>query len=328
MLLRNAGPFSGLILQVVPSYLGFQGVLPQECPSVGGCPVYGMNSINAPDLWNRLVAVPNFGSAATARRGCVIDTGVRFNHLDLTANLLTAASATHVTKLNHAGNTVTPAAGGDNMFAGPDPAGYFSGHGTHVAGIMVGVWNAVVPEGIVGVDGQNAKVASCRIFDDQGPHYEDDSLKQCLQHATSNNLQVINLSVGGPNTNAPPYIRDAIQAACKAGAIVTISAGNGVNTSTGIFQGVNIAGMTAATSPSGFNVSPIWPANFAGTLACVITVASVDITNTLAFNSNYGNNVRIAAPGVDIRSDYNLPLTDSAPNATLSGTSMAVGVGG
>jgi subtilisin family serine protease len=144
-----------------------------------------------------------------------------------------------------------------------------NGHGTVVAGIIA----ANVNNGI-GIAGVNpwAKIMPLKVADHKG---RTDTIKvaKAIVYAADSGARVINVSLGA-KINAE-VVKRAIDYAAKKNALVVVSAGN-----------------------SGVDVKDFTPSAFANTIA----VAAVDTASNRAGFSNFGDNITIAAPGVDILS--------------------------
>jgi len=97
-----------------------------------------------------------------------------------------------------------------------------------------------------------------------------------LKYAADNGAKVINLSIGGPDSE---IVRDAVSYAVDKGAFVAIAAGNE-------FEEGN---------PTEF------PAAFAPSIDGAMSVAAVGRSLRRAFYSNTGTHIEIAAPGGDDR---------------------------
>lgn len=80
-----------------------------------------------------------------------------------------------------------------------------SGHGTHVAGTVFGLWNGQGMAGIVG----KARGAVCKAFvpDANGPGVPGAPVEaqiRCIEHAIKNKFDIINLSIGGARRSQLP----------------------------------------------------------------------------------------------------------------------------
>ncbi len=157
-------------------------------------------------------------------------------------------------------------------------------HGTHVAGIAAA--NTDNGEGITGM-APKASILPVRVLDADGSGTLDD-VAQGIRYAADQGAQVINLSLGGKIGSKT--LEAAVNYAWEQGSVVVAAAGN-------------------ESTPL-----PSYPAYYENAIA----VAATDENDAIAYFSNYGLWVDIAAPGVDIHS--------TIPNggyASYSGTSMA-----
>ena len=156
------------------------------------------------------------------------------------------------------------------------------GHGTHVAGIIAARRNA---KGLVGV-APEAKIYVAKALGDDGSGTMDAvaaGIYWCLERGA----RVINMSLGG--TQEDPVLRAAIKAAIAAGVTVVCAAGN---------EGGAV--------------------DFPGRWPECLAVSAVDKLRRIAPFSCRGEEVDVAAPGVEILSTFR-----GGTYASLSGTSMA-----
>ena len=214
---------------------------------------WGITDINAPAVWSG-------GNTGDPIKVGVIDTGISSSHPDLIANIKGGV------------NTIKPIRGWNDD----------NGHGSHVAGTIAALNNT---HGVVGGAPQ-ADLYAIKVLNSAGSGYYSDIIEG-LQWAINNNLQVVNMSLGG-TTNYQP-LHDAITAARNAGILVVAAAGN-----------------------SGGSV--IYPAAYPEAVA----VSALDSSHALASWSSRGPEVDLSAPGVSVYSTYK-----GTGYATLSGTSMA-----
>ncbi len=162
----------------------------------------------------------------------------------------------------------------------------YSGHGTHVAGILAAEKNGI---GVVGV-APKAKLYIAKAFDKSGKT-DYSCVEKSILWLMDKNVDVINMSFSSPYTSER-YSR-LVRMIHRKGITMICAAGNeGTN-------GNNTIG---------------YPANFAETIA----VSAVDINKTIADFSSQGSAAEISAAGINIYSTY---LNNGY--ATLSGTSMA-----
>jgi subtilisin len=157
------------------------------------------------------------------------------------------------------------------------------GHGTHCAGIIAGLDNNF---GIVGV-APRAQIYAAKVLDDDGAG-DVESVIKGIDYGIRQDVDIISMSLG--TTKDPgEELRDACKRAREAGIIIIAASGNESST----------VGYPAA-----------YPE--------VLAVGAIDQALESAEFSNFGPELDISAPGVDILSTY---LNGSY--AKLSGTSMA-----
>jgi subtilisin family serine protease len=161
------------------------------------------------------------------------------------------------------------------------------GHGTHVAGIAAAVGNNSL--GIAGT-AWTAHLMPVKVLDQSG-NGDDAEVAVGIVWAADHGAQVINLSLGGPCPS--PVMEMAVTYAYTMGVTVVAAAGNYGNT----------------TDPR-----ILCPAAYEHTLA----VGATDQSNSRAWFSNYGPELDVVAPGVNIYS-----TTRGGGYGYKSGTSMA-----
>jgi len=155
------------------------------------------------------------------------------------------------------------------------------GHGTHVAGIVAARNNTY---GAVGV-APDVSLWAVKVLSDSGSGYTSDII-QGLDWCAANGVKVASMSLGGGSTTSLKYACDR---AYGRGVLLVAAAGNNAG---------------AVSYPAAYS--------------SVIAVSATDSYNRLAYFSNYGSQVELAAPGVSIYSTYK-----NGSYAGMSGTSMA-----
>jgi subtilisin family serine protease len=256
--------------------------------------LYGLAKIGAPAAWDLTT-----GSRETVV--AVIDTGIKYNHEDLAANIWTNAGEIAGNGIDDDGNGfVDDFYGYDFFFNDSDPLDE-NGHGTHVAGTIGAVGNNNL--GVVGVN-WNVKIMTVKIYDNDGFGSTSAMLINAYNYVRimknrGVNIRVTNNSYSGCD-EACGYdqaTKDALDAMGDAGILNVIAAGNDAR---------NI------------ETTPAFPASY--TSPSVISVAASSANDTKPGFSNFGAaSVDLAAPGVGILSTFGLNLD----YASLSGTSMA-----
>jgi hypothetical protein len=248
----------------------------------GGSGEWNVNAINAPESW----AAGYDGDGVVV---AVIDTGVTWNHPDLSTQIWVNMDEVAGNGIDDDRNGyIDDIRGWDFVARDADPSDG-NGHGTHVAGIIAADADG---QGATGV-APGAKIMPVRVLGNDGSG-SDANVAAGIRYAANNGADIINLSLGGAYSNS---ILSAIQYAQQRNVLVVVAAGN-----------------ESASTPS-------YPARYSATLANVVSVGAHSSSNSLASFSNRvgtSNAVQVDAPGVNIVS--------SMPNgrtALMSGTSMA-----
>jgi subtilisin family serine protease len=197
-------------------------------------------------------------------------------------------------------------AGGANFSKGK-PGKYSDGHGhgTHVAGTAAAKDNNL---GVVGVC-PGARVWAVRVLDNNGSGWMSDIIAGVDWVTGHGGIEVANMSLGGSGDDTDPNhpYQVAINACVASGVTVVVAAGNSSEDS---------ASHVPAAYDSVITVSALADSDGQGGMLGDATSYGDD--DSFATFSNFGADVDICAPGVDIRSTYR----DNG-FATSSGTSMA-----
>jgi subtilisin family serine protease len=264
--------------------------------------LYGMSKINAPAAWDSTT-----GSASVVV--AVIDTGIKYTHEDLAANIWTNPGETGTDAQGHDKATngidddgdgfIDDVHGYDFDHNDPDPMDD-NGHGTHCAGTIGAVGNNAT--GVVGVN-WNVSMIAVKTHDSSGNSTSAKVVAAfnyvTLLRTRGVNVRVTSNSWGGA-PEAPAYdqaLSDALSSAAAADILNVFAAGN-ANTDT--------------------DAQPFYPASYK--VANLVAVAASDQNDNRASFSNYGaTSVDLAAPGVQILST----VSNASNYASLSGTSMA-----
>jgi subtilisin family serine protease len=192
----------------------------------------------------------------------VLDTGAQLDHPTLEARFK------DVKRYDFVDNDKNPS----ERWVGQDDdndgdADEMTGHGTHVAGIVV----RVAPK---------AKIMPLRVLNTEG--YGDVfTISKAIRYAWLNGAKMINLSLG--TSEKSELLRDMVKVATKKGVVVAAAAGN----SNMILPHYPAAGDGIAASEDG-----------------LVAVTSVDKEKMKSDFANYGLWVDVAAPGEDIRSAF------------------------
>jgi len=157
---------------------------------------WALPKIAAPQAWDLTRGSPQVIIA-------VLDTGVNYNHPDLSGKVLTDRDYDFVNNDEDAMD--------DN------------GHGTHVAGIAAAATNN--NQGIAGVCPE-CKILPVKVLDATGSG-SDSSVASGIAYAVQHGAKVINLSLGGPVCSKT--LANAINAAFEHGVLIVAASGNSFN---------------------------------------------------------------------------------------------------
>lgn len=234
---------------------------------------WGLRSISSADAWkitmgNRDVVV------------AIIDTGADLSHPDLIENLWVNPGETGLDSegrdkasngIDDDGNGYVDDVHGWNFAGGNNDLNDFSGHGTHIAGIIGAA--GVNRPGVIGV-APKVSLMVLKSFDPKTPKVNAvKASTEAIRYAVRMNARVINYSAGGSGQNLEE--KEAIRKAMEKGILMVAAAGNG---------SVNL-------DSSGY-----YPANY--DLSNILSVTAMNETFQILPSSNYGHlSVDLAAPG-------------------------------
>ena len=214
--------------------------------------------------WNQMGTSPE--SVVVA----VIDTGLDWNHLDISwDNIWKNGAEIPNNQLDDDGNGyVDDVIGWDFMRANNLPWDY-DGHGTIVAGIISATQNNDV--GIAGINPYSKLMVlkALNAFGNTRASY----IAESIVYAVENGARLVNISVGGEKLSR--IERAAVDYAIANGVLIIAAAGN-----------------------EGQDLEDYGPAGLEG----VLTVAATDLQDSRTVFSNWGEQVDIAAPGIDVLS--------------------------
>ena len=235
---------SGLVDYAEPDYLVQVALVPND-PSFSNGTLWGLkNSGQSPGVPGADIKAPLGWNTQTSASGiivAVIDSGVRYTHEDLAANMWTSPrDGSH----------------GFNALTGSGNPMDDHGHGTMVAGIIGAVGNNGT--GISGV-AWRVQIMACKFLDATGNGFVSDAI-ECIVYARTNGAHIINASWGGSAYSAA--LADAIASAARAGIIFVAASGNdGTNIEAAPFYPaslnldnvVTVAATTQADALAGFS---------------------------------------------------------------------------
>ena len=187
---------SGLVEFAEPDYFGHVFTTPND-PKYLDHTLWGLDKISAPGGWEVLTAASNIVVA-------VLDTGVRYTHEDLAANMWTNP--------NDGSHGLNVVAGNTN----PDDD---NGHGTLVAGVLGAVGNN--GKGVCGV-AWRTQILACKCFNSSGIG-SISAVITGMDYARTNGARIINASWGFTNSLA---LSNAVYSLRDSNIIVVAAGGN------------------------------------------------------------------------------------------------------
>lgn len=237
--------------------------------------LWGIHQIGAARAWDVTT-----GSAGVVV--AVIDTGLDSGHADLAGNMWTNAGEIPDNGRDDDSNGYVDDYHGYDFYNYDGNPADDHGHGTHCAGTIAGVGDNST--GVTGVN-WTGRVMAVKFLGASGSGWLSDAVS-AIQYATDNGAHVLSNSWGGGGYSQT--LQAAINYAYANGTVFVAAAGNS-NADTRYYQ------------PAGMDN--------------VVTVAATQSDDSRANFSNYGDEVDVAAPGVDVLS------------LRASGTSMGSAVG-
>ncbi len=242
--------------------------------------------IDAAEAWQILSNLPQKPVVA------IIDSGVDYNHYVFVDSDAIWENVDEIpgNGLDDDGNGYIDDVRGWNFVSNSNDPMDDDNHGTHVAGIVLGMTQdilaATVEESVI-------KIMPLKFLDSQGVGTTSDAL-EAINYAMDNGAQVMNNSWGGGSYSQS--LHDVITSAYNNGLSFIAAAGNSANNN---------------------DASPTYPANYQ--VPNVVSIAATSSSDGLASFSNFGStSVHVASPGISILS--------TLPNDSFgysSGTSMA-----
>jgi hypothetical protein len=277
------------VVAAEPDYIR-QGLLVPNDPKYLDGTLWGLNQtsdvdVDAPEGWD-------VRTTAASMVVTVIDTGVRYTHQDLAANMWVNSGEVKGNGVDDDGNGVVDDVYGFDAYNNDGDPMDDEGHGTHCAGTVGGVGNNGV--GITGV-AWGVKMMACKFLSNTGSGTDSDAIR-CIDYARAKGAKVLSNSWGGGGANSS--LLAAIERCRAAGVLFVAAAGNESNNND-----------SWASYPASYTTDNI------------ISVAATTRTDALANFSNYGaTSVDLGAPGDGI---YSTVSGSNSAYATYSGTSMA-----
>jgi len=238
--------------------------------------------IDAPEAWG--ITTGNMEIVV-----CVIDTGVNYDHEDLSSNMWVNKHEIPDNNVDDDGNGYIDDYLGWDFYNGDNDPMDDHDHGTHCSGTIGGIGNNAV--GVAGVN-WTVKIMPLKFLSSCGSGATSDAVEAIL-YSTMMGAMIASNSWGGADFSQALY--DAIEDFGNEGGLFIAAAGN---------------------DSADNDETPHYPSSY--DLPNIISVAATDRNDALADFSNYGlESVDVAAPGVEIYS------TVISGYDTFSGTSMA-----
>ena len=228
---------------------------------------YGVDMVQARDVWDvdRNGSVDSGAPTGSNRKICIIDSGFYTGHEDL--------QGVNVSGYN--GNLPWNQDG--------------SGHGTHVAGTIAAMNNAL---GVIGVIPGTVNIYVVRVFGDDGAWAYSSSLIDAANRCASAGANIISMSLGG--SRSVQAEKTGFASLYSQGILSIAAAGN--------------EGTTAYSYPASYD--------------SVVSVAAIDSNKVVADFSQKNSQVEVAAPGVGVLST--VPYLDST-SLTAGGVTYTAG---
>jgi subtilisin family serine protease len=230
---------------------------------------WALSKIGMPGAWGKTTGSPNILVA-------VVDTGVQLTHPDLQAKIWTNPGEIPANYIDDDGNGKIDDLHGWHFYHGGyglmlEDANVVDdyGHGSHVSGIIAASANNHT--GVAGIS-WGSRILPVKALDNNGNGYYTD-IAAGIIYAADNGADIINLSAGG--SAASTLLQEAVDYANAHGALVIAASGNNGG---------------AVYYPAACNN--------------VLAVAATDEIDQRPSFSNYGPQVDLAAPGLNIVSTW------------------------
>ncbi len=241
--------------------------------------------IDAPEAWD-------LGQGSSNIVVAVIDTGIDYNHEDLSDNMWRNPGEIADNGLDDDENGFRDDVYGWDFFNEDSDPFDDSSHGTHCAGILGAVGNNGI--GVVGVNWR-VKLMAVKTMNQGGSGYLSDAV-DAIYYATAQGVRLTSNSWG--YYGFLQSMKDAIDNAGTSNILFVAAAGNEQNDN---------------------DTNPCYPSSYDSDN--IISVTATDADDDLAWFSNYGKtSVDLGAPGIHIFST--VPMAQGR-YASFSGTSMA-----
>ncbi|MHB8927455.1 MAG: S8 family serine peptidase [Bacillota bacterium] len=230
--------------------------------NAGAINQYWLPKINAPAAWDTTRTL------STDVMVAIVDTGIDYDHPDLSAKVARNASGAII---------------GYNFVAGTADPKDDNGHGTHCAGIAAAATDNAT--GVAGASFNSIKIMPVKVLDDTGSGTLANVANGILW-AADNGAKVISLSLG--TSTYSQTLQDAVDSAWSKGTVIAAAAGNDGRETISYPGGCNYAIAVAATDETDAIASfSNWGIDI-GIAAPGVHVLSTMPTYTVYLNTQYG----------------------------------------
>ena len=164
-----------------------------------------VSQVHANDVWAYNGASGYNGTGVVV---AIIDTGVNYNHVDLSDHMWN-------------GGDEYPNHGYDFYSKDNDPMDEY-GHGTHCAGITAGDGTSGTQTGIA----PNATIMALKVFGGAGSEASTDDILEAMSFAVDHGANIVNMSLGSAGASGNAYYRQAFVNMMNANVVASVAAGN------------------------------------------------------------------------------------------------------
>ena len=164
-----------------------------------------VSQVHANDVWAYNGASGYDGTGVVV---AIIDTGVNYNHVDLSDHMWN-------------GGDEHPNHGYDFYSKDNDPMDEY-GHGTHCAGITAGDGTSGTQTGIA----PNATIMALKVFGGEGSEASTDDILEAMSFAVDHGANIVNMSLGSAGASGNAYYRQAFVNMMNANVVASVAAGN------------------------------------------------------------------------------------------------------
>ena len=164
-----------------------------------------VSQVHANDVWAYNGASGYDGTGVVV---AIIDTGVNYNHVDLSDHMWN-------------GGDEYPNHGYDFYSKDNDPMDEY-GHGTHCAGITAGDGTSGTQTGIA----PNATIMALKVFGGAGSEASTDDILDAMSFAVEYGANIVNMSLGSAGASGNAYYRQAFVNMMNANVVASVAAGN------------------------------------------------------------------------------------------------------